>query len=429
MTRAGWMGKIEAWPRAATLGVIAGLALMLRLLLIFALPQLGDPNSMDTANYLHLTRSLLESGRYAMWAKPTAYVAPVYPFFLTGVFKLCGENLLAVKLIQAGLGAVSVVWVYFLAIRFVRPFLALLAALILALHPEVIGITGFIYTESLFIFLLLATLLLLVHALTTKKAWHFLCAGALLGLTTLCRGVTLQWPVFMLPVLMLSSQRWAWLRRWAFVVTGMAVVMAPWTIRNYQRFLVFLPVATGSGDVLWTGNYLEFDGEYRYEQTQKKLFEVAGDVDLITRDRKLTADAKRMILEDPVAHAWLIIRKIFRYWLRVYEDVPDGAARQRNWLVFGVLTFTHYAILLFALIGLWHCNRRHDGVKMLLAFVCYYTLVHAATLAVARYRIPLLPIISIAAASGVVWFMEKFFNIDPSGQKMLHFPRERSHEF
>lgn len=408
MKTAGWMRKIEAWPRAVTLGVIAGLALALRLLLIVVMPQLGDPNSMDTANYLHLTRSLLESGRYAMWAKPTAYVAPVYPFFLAGVFKLFGENFFAVKLIQVGLGMVSVALVYFLAIRFTRPLVALLAALLMALHPEIIGITGFIYTETLFIFLLLATLLLLAHAITTKKAVYFFGAGSLLGLTTLCRGVTLQWPIFMLAVLMLSSQRWWWLRRWVFVVAGMAVVMAPWTIRNYQRFQVFLPVATGSGDVFWTGNYLGFDGEYRYEQTQKKLLEVAGDVDLVTRDRKLMADAKRMILDEPLAHAWLFTRKIFRYWLRVYEDVPHGEARQRNWLVFGVLTFTHYTILFFALLGLRQCNWRHDGVKMLLAFVCYYTLVHAATLAVARYRIPLLPLLSIAAASGAMGIMQRF---------------------
>ena len=408
MKTTGWMGQIEAWPRAVTLGGIVGLALTLRLLLILVMPQLGDPNSMDTANYLHLTRSLLESGRYAMWAKPTAYVAPVYPFFLAGVFKLFGENFFAVKLIQVGLGTVSVALVYFLAVRFTRPLVALLAALIMALHPEIIGITGFIYTETLFIFLLLATLLLLVHAITTKKAVYFLGAGSLLGLTTLCRGVTLQWPIFMLAVLMLSSQRWWWWRRWVFVVAGMAVVMAPWTIRNYQRFQVFLPVATGSGDVFWTGNYLEFDGEYRYEQTQKKLLEVAGDVDLITRDRKLMADAKRMILDEPLAHAGLFIRKIFRYWLRVYEDVPHGEARQRNWLVFGVLTFTHYTILFFALLGLRKCNWRHDGVKMLLAFVCYYTLVHAATLAVARYRIPLLPFLGIAAASGVMGIMQRF---------------------
>lgn len=407
MKSVGWMGKIETWPRAIVLGTIVGLAFALRLLLVIAMPQLGDPNSMDTANYLHLTRSLLESGRYAMWAKPTAYVAPVYPFFLAGIFKFFGENLFVVKLVQVGLGTASVVLVYRFALRFTRPLVALLAALLIALHPEVIGITGFIYTETLFIFLLLAALLALTHAIETKRAGHFLWAGALLGITTLCRGVTLQWPIFMLAALMLSAQRWVWFRRWVLVVVGMAMIMTPWAMRNYQRFHTFLPVATGSGDVFWTGNYLEFDGEYRYEQTQKKLLEIAGDVDLVTRDHKLMTDARRMILDEPLPHAWLFVRKIFRYWLRVYEDVPDGAARQRNWLVFGVLVFTHYAILIFALFGLWRCNWRQDGVKMLLAFVCYYTLVHAATLAVARYRIPLLPIVSIAAASGVVGLCQK----------------------
>lgn len=410
MKLTNWLEKIEQWPRPVTLGVIVGLAFTLRLLLIIALPQLGDPNSMDTANYLHLARSLLESGRFEMWAKPTAYVAPVYPFFLAGIFKIFGENLFVVKIIHVVLGSASVLFVYFLAKRCTRPVMALLAALICAVHPELVGITGFIYTETLFIFLLLATLLLAAQALATKKPVHFFVAGALLGLTTLCRGVTVQLPIFFLAVMMLSSQRWWWLRRWAFVVAGMVVTMLPWTLRNYLHFRVFLPVATGSGDVLWTGNYLEFDGEYRYEQTQKKLFEVAGDVDLITRDRILLADAKRMIWAEPVSHAWLFVRKIFRYWLRVYEDVPHGEARQRNWLVFGALFVTHYTMLVLALQGLRQCHWRAETVKMLLAFVCYYTLVHAATLAVARYRIPLLPLLSIAVASGLVDLLQKFIN-------------------
>lgn len=408
MKLANWLDKIEQWPRPVILSAVVGLAFTLRLLLIIAMPQLGDPNSMDTSNYLHLARSLVESGHFAMWAKPSAYVAPVYPFFLAGVFKIFGENLFAVKIIHVVLGSASVLFVYGLAKQFTRPAIALLAAMICALHPELIGITGFIYTETLFIFLLLAALLMAARAIATKKLVHFFIAGALLGLTTLCRGVTLQLPVFILAVMMLSSQRWLWLRRWAFVVAGMVVTMLPWTLRNYLHFHVFLPVATGSGDVLWTGNYLEFDGEYRYEHTQKKLFEVAGDVDLITRDRKLLADAKRMIWAEPLPHAWLFVRKIFRYWLRVYEDVPHGDARQRNWPVFGALFVVHYAMLVLALQGLRQCPGRVETVKMLLAFVCYYTLVHAATLAVARYRIPLLPLLSIAAASGLFSLWQKF---------------------
>jgi 4-amino-4-deoxy-L-arabinose transferase-like glycosyltransferase len=405
MIQSRWIEKIAQWPRWKTLGAILMLALGARLLVVIVMPEVGDPNSMDTSNYLHLARSLLESGSYAMWAKPSAYVAPVYPFFLAGVFKIFGENFLVVKLIQVVLGTAAVPFVYLLALRFARPAVALLAALIVALHPELVGVTGFIYTETLFVFLLTATLLLTVRAMASAKPAQFLFAGALLGLTTLCRGTTLYFPFFILAVMMFSSQRWTWLRRWAVFMAGMVMAMAPWTLRNYHHFHVFLPVATGSGDVFWTGNYLEFDGEYRYEETQAKLLEVAGDVDLVTRDRKLMADAKQRIFSEPLPHAWLFARKVWRYWLRIYEDVPSGEARQRNWLVFGTLAAIHYALLPLAVIGLRHCNRHDDGAKFLLAFVVYYTLVHAATLAVARYRIPLLPLLGLAAAKGARTFL------------------------
>jgi 4-amino-4-deoxy-L-arabinose transferase-like glycosyltransferase len=433
MNGAMMIAKLDAWPRGAVIGVIFGIGLATRLLLIWVMPQLGDPTTMDAQNYLQLARNIAESGSFSMWRKPSAYVAPGYPFLLAAIFKIVGENLLAVKLIQAVLGASTAVLVYFLALRFGRPALAWLAALIAALHPELVGITVFIYTEVFFIFLLTLSLLSLARAVSSGKWSHFFLSGLLFGLTTLCRSTILYFPLFALAALILAAQRWLWLRRWAFFILGMMLIMAPWAARNYYHFRIFLPVAIGSGDVFWTGNYLEFDGEYRYQQTQAKLHEIAGDVDLIARDRILMQDAWKKIQADPAPHAWLFIRKIFRYWLRVYEDIPHGAARQANWLVFGSLTVTHYALLLLAGIGLYRCNRQEHLTKLALLFVGYYTLIHAATLAVARYRMPLLPLLSIAAAAGLVWLLEKrslkessimFERPEPSRTE-LELPRER----
>ncbi|MDZ7344309.1 MAG: glycosyltransferase family 39 protein, partial [candidate division KSB1 bacterium] len=142
-------------------------------------------------------------------------MAPGYPFFLAAVFKIFGENLFAVKLIQAVLGAITAVLVYFLALRMSRPAIAFLAASLMAVHPELLGITGFIYTEVLFIFLLVATLLLLAHAVQWAKPVYFLQAGVLFGLTTLCRGTTIYFPLMLLGLILFSSQRRLWLRRWA----------------------------------------------------------------------------------------------------------------------------------------------------------------------------------------------------------------------
>jgi len=428
------IAKLESRPRGLMLGAVFSAAILVRAGVIIAMPELGNSEAMDTQNYLSLARGLVESGRFSMWNQPSAYVAPGYPFFLAGIFKILGENLLAVKIIQMFLGAAAAALGYLLALRFTRPLIAWLAAFMMAVHPELAGVTGFIYSEALFVFLLTASLLLMARTMASTKVMHALQAGALFGLTTLCRGTTLYFPLLLLGLAMLASQRWLWLRLWLIFVVGMAAVMAPWAIRNYHHFGVFLPVATGSGDVFWTGNYLEFDGEYRYTETQTKLREIAGAANLITRDRLLMEDAKQRIFAAPLPHAWLFVRKIFRYWLRVYEDVPRGEMRQRNWLVFGALFALHYALLFFAVIGLRQCNWRNAGAKMLLAFVCYYTLVHAATLAVARYRIPLLPLISIVAATGIVWLMEKFSAkaswrpANLAGGAELDFPRERRHE-
>ncbi|MDZ7361450.1 MAG: glycosyltransferase family 39 protein [candidate division KSB1 bacterium] len=427
------IAKLDAWPRGVVIGVIFGIGLAVRLLLILAMPQLGDPATMDAQNYLQLAKNVAASGSFSMWRKPSAYVAPGYPFFLAAIFKIGGENLLVVKLIQAVLGAATAALVYWLALHFGRPAMALLAALMAALHPELVGITAFIYTETFFIFLLTLSLLRLARAVSSGKASHFFLSGLLFGLTTLCRSTILYFPLFVLGAVLLAAQRWLWLRRWSFFILGMMLIMAPWTARNYYHFRVFLPVATGSGDVFWTGNYLQFDGEYRYQQTQAKLREIAGDVDLITRDRILMKDAWEKIQAEPAPHAWLFIRKIFRYWLRVYEDIPHGAARQANWLVFGGLAATHYALLLLAGVGIYRCNRQDHLTKLALLFVVYYTLIHAATLAVARYRMPLLPLLAIAAAAGLVWLLQKssqkesssmFERIEP-GRIELDLPRER----
>jgi 4-amino-4-deoxy-L-arabinose transferase-like glycosyltransferase len=431
------IAKLESLPRWMTLGSILGLAILLRAVVIIALPAIGDPNAMDAQNYLLLARSLVESGGFMMWGKPSAYVAPGYPFFLAGVFKIFGENFLAVKIIQVFLGAATAWLGYAVAQHFTRPAVALLAALIIAVHPELVGVTAFIYTEALFIFLLMASVLLVSRAMASGKLLEALSSGALWGLTTLCRGTTLYFPFFLLALTMLaSSLRQLRLRQWLLFAAGMAIIMAPWAIRNYHHFGVFLPVATGSGDVFWTGNNLEFDGEYRYAETQAKLRETAGDVDLITRDRRLMVDAMKKIQAEPLPHAWLFVRKMLRYWLRVYEDIPRGEARQNNWAVFGALATTHYALLLCAVIGLRQINWRDDRAKMVMTFVFYYTLIHAATLAVARYRIPLLPLISIASAMGIGLLLKKFLAKENSAvierasakEPTLDFSRERSYE-
>ena len=64
---------------------------------------------------------IVDAAAYDAWAQRLAggdwlgsgvfYQAPLYPYFLGAVYALLGRDLLLVRLVQAGIGALSCVWV------------------------------------------------------------------------------------------------------------------------------------------------------------------------------------------------------------------------------------------------------------------------------------------------------------------------------
>ena len=380
---------------------LAFVAVAVRVLFVTAARSIGDPNSMDAQNYLEIADNLLAGNGFALGGGPTTFVAPLYPAFLAVLQAVFGKSVLAIKLVQAVIGGLSSLLVFDLARRFVRPGLAFAGAGIFALHPEMIAVTAFLYTETLFIFLALCTFISIVRALKQPRWPAFFMAGVLLGITSLCRGTLYYLPVFLVFLVLLYRQDLV--RRLAGIVlltAGMAVIIAPWAWRNYTTFHAFVPIATGAGDVFWTGNYLPFDGEFRYRETQQKIKELVGGASLIERDRILMAEAKKSILAHPAETAWLWTRKFFRYWFRVYENVPRGEKRQRNWLIWSALAIPHYVLLALTVVAFFYAPLRRPEWGFLLLLFGYYTLIHVVTLPVPRYRMPLIPLMAFLAVTG-----------------------------
>ncbi|MFQ5627978.1 MAG: ArnT family glycosyltransferase [bacterium] len=379
------------------------LAMVFRFAFILCAQNIGDPTNMDAQNYLRIAENLVAGKGFKVWSQPSLYVAPLYPTVLAALRFIFGDSIWVIKTFQALLGTASVWLVYVLAKELLAPPAATFSAAIFALHPEIIALAGFIYTEVVFIFLLLVTLIFTVKAIKRGTVLSYCFAGFSLGLTNLCRGTLMYFPIFLLLMILLYRSELRRQRIIGVAVLGfsMALTMSPWTIRNYVQFKAFVPVASGLGDVLWTGNYLPFDGEFRYEETQNKIHEIVGDTSFVERDRILIAEAKKNILAQPVESAWLMVRKAFRYWLRVYENVPSGEQRDKNWLIFGVLAGIHFSILSLGVFGGRKLPFRNPTVGMFIALILYYTLIHTLTLPVVRYRLPLLPILCIFAAAGL----------------------------
>lgn len=377
------------------------LTILLRSLIVMLFPSIGDPDSMDSKSYNLIAFQVMEGKGFSLYDQPTAYVAPLLPFFLAGVYIVFGVHFWIVKLIFIFLAAISVILVYQIAIKLYHPQIGVIAALLFAMEPSLCGITAYIYTESFNILLLLAAMLCLIDGFQSGGKNRFVFAGIFMGLTTLCKGTTLLFPFFMAALLIICPKtRIFWKQLFLFFLV-FCIVLVPWTVRNYRVFHVFLPVATGAGESMWTGNYFPFDGEYRYRATQEKAMEVSKGLSWIERDRKLGAEARKMIFSNPGKFLKLSFKKIYRYWIKVYEAIPTGQKRSANLFIMIILGMTHWFLLLFSSIGMIQYEKKDVIYWVIILLLLYYLAIHVITMAIPRYRIPVIPYILPFAACSI----------------------------
>ncbi len=183
----------------------------------------------------------------------TAGHPPLYALWLAGLFKLGIAGDLAQRATGTLLGAATVLLVGILGRRVGGDRLGLLAAAIAALSPLLIAADGALLSETLYG--TLSALVLLVAWNFTRRPMVARAAllGACTGLAALTRAEALLLVlVLFVPVALQLRSR----RRWLFLGTSvacMAVVLAPWVVRNWSVFGRPL-LATDDGTVLVGAN-------------------------------------------------------------------------------------------------------------------------------------------------------------------------------
>lgn len=188
---------------------------------------------------------------------PTVDRAPLWPFVIAGISVIFGPNDYFARLFLCLVGSGTCVLVYLFARDLFSWRIGILAGVFAAIYPELYIYDGWLYTESLFIFLLFAIcygLYRLQH--TPERNWRiWIICGVLLGLLSLTRpngiiviGLFVVWCAIMVWQKFLSLRVTI---RGVLVSTLIAIVLiAPWTVRNYLVSHTFIPVAVGDGTVL-----------------------------------------------------------------------------------------------------------------------------------------------------------------------------------
>jgi 4-amino-4-deoxy-L-arabinose transferase-like glycosyltransferase len=249
------ISAVIRWTRATNLRMalaIGLLALTLRVIWVLSVERHGF--AFNDALFYDLIGQQLASGKgfTLQSGAPTAAWPPVYPFVLSIPFRLFGHAEVVGRLLNALIGAATVPVMYLVALRTFGRREAVFAATALAVFPTQIFLTDVLISETLDTFLLVSVFALLTLLRPTRAAAGVI--GVVIGIATLTRGENAL--LVIVPMVVWWPQLTARLRlvRLGILVAAVAVVLAPWIIRNADRMHASLLVSTNAGQTLYAAH-------------------------------------------------------------------------------------------------------------------------------------------------------------------------------
>ena len=358
----------------------------------------------------------------------TTYYPVGYVGALGAVVRLVGltpipENIsMTAAVFNLVLGVGTVVLTFEVGRRLFDNRTGLIAAAVVALWPNLIFHTAVILTETLFIFLVMAAVLVLVALPESTKriGWRRLAVfGVILALSALVRPISLMLLPVLLVVLLVAGAGW----RLAIGSVGIAMlavvlVLTPWTIRNVRETDSFVVISTNLGDNLCMSRHAGATGAFqsgsacivRAKGLKRPEYEVEVNNTNIRR-------AVRFVKSHPLSEAKLV-------FLRGYHTVEndhDGLLASESYganpfipsvgrRVLEIVANAYFFItLVLGLLAVPVFLARHRPWRL-------FFLLAAAALAVQpliffgdpRFHVPVLPFVAVLAAVSLTRMWSRF---------------------
>ena len=419
------------------------LAALVRVLYVLALrdhPRFDAP-VMDPGYHLAWARSLLEGEEFR--AGPF-FRAPLYPVALAAMLKVSGGSLLGVRLIQALLGALTAALTYRLGARVAGEGSGRIAGVLAALSWTLVA-----FDAELLIPVLLLPILLVALELTV--VWRERAAaaaessaessiggsapssrlsrvplGLFVGLAFGLAAVTRPNVLLFMPLLFLGAATWHRRVQPAIWLTlGTVLPILPVTVHNALEGDVSL-IATQGGVNFWIGNNPSSDGstaivpgtrdgwwEGYFDAIAQAEAEEGRTLKATEVSRHYRGKATDWMFSEPGAAlrqlAWKARLFVANVELANNKDMRFLAFRTMPALRFSPM---RWGLLLslgsvgLALLCLGQSQSRRRGAAVLAGFGTVYALSIVLFFVNARFRLPLVPILSIGSGVALMALWE-----------------------
>jgi 4-amino-4-deoxy-L-arabinose transferase-like glycosyltransferase len=401
--------------------IICALAIGAALIMVFGVfgHQGLVANSGDPYKYGEIAHGFVEHGFVTL----TRRAASLYPELIALIYWV-GGNDLAVVLLQCFLHVGTCLLVFSLGLRMYNARTGFLAGLFCALHPMLLRYVPDLHMETMLTFLCTLTIWSTVRFHDRPNVVNGVLLGAVGMVTVLTKGVLLPYlGLFGLisGVAALRARSASGFLAVAAMFVTMALLLAPWTYRNYEvtggRFVLITPGASDSflrGYVFTRWEFATLqkppytDAENECNAWFNKIAHDAGtkwEADEVVDEANNARVAKQLILTQPLDTVRKVVVGLFTFW---YEMTS-----LKNSLVPGLLALAGWAL---AFVGLTRAHREGRPSWLLWLPIVVMNVFVAVLIPLGRYSVPILPCLMILAAFGVDTLLNRRHVVPLQGQ-------------
>ncbi len=346
---------------------------------------------------------------------------PVYPLFLAVILRLTGTLSPAVLcLFQTSLSLISCCLIYCLGKKIFGASTGRLASFIYALHPISFWYSTRFASEIVTVPAMLLCLLLIEKFFAEPTRMKAAQMGLSVGIATLTKSacVTLLPVILCFALLKWRTKLHHLLSYACIIVVFYASIHSLWLIRNYSVAGEIIPFTTISGVAFFLGNEIveRFDVKKQtagdepdkaaaalYSSVQDEIAARVPHISLprleAQTDKQLIAMARQLILQKPL----FVVRKLLAGMCFIWF-LSDTTAKSWGWMMFQM------PLVVLAAMGL--CRQRHWDFSQhcLLCVVVAYIVPYTLLSPLARYSMPIIPIVILFSSYTLVSIVQSDAN-------------------
>ncbi|HTC93388.1 MAG TPA: glycosyltransferase family 39 protein [Terriglobales bacterium] len=336
---------------------------------------------------------------------PTAWVAPLYPYFVAGVFKIFGiysdQSAWVLLALNSLFSALTCLTIYSIAKETLDEKIALWSAWLWAVLPySMYWAIRWVWETSLSAFLLSAAFMLALRLKNSDSVKTWALFGLAWGAIALSNPSLLSLLPFALG--WACYQRLREHKKWmgpaaAAIVIFLLCVM-PWMIRNYEVFGRFVFIRSNFGAELRLGNYEDADGLWKWQRHPSQNtaeFEAYRQMGELRFARQRGHEAMEFIRKHPAMFTTLSLKRAYYFWFGTPRASGTPGLSRSRYLFFLLSTVLGFG-------GLWlMIKQKKPGAFLYASLILIYPLVYYITFPHPRYRHPIEPEMMILG----VWFM------------------------